>query len=251
MNRSSPPSFLDQFAAADAWWRGAGVDCGFSDHPVDWLAKPAAPDAPKPPFQAPSAAAAPAPPPVTIGSDPGGWPTRLDDFASWWLLEPTLDAGGIAARVAPRGPAQAELLVLVPQPEACDNGILLSGPQGALLGNILAAMGLAGQDCYFASALPSHTVAADWASLHRTGLDKVLRHHLSLAAPKRAIVFGQALLPLLGHDPAQNPALFEQIPLDSGGISAMAAWDLAVLLERPKARANLWRRWLDWTKSGV
>ena len=38
---------------------------------------------------------------------------KADDAAGWWLSEPSLDGGTVQGRVAPRGSAGAELMVLV------------------------------------------------------------------------------------------------------------------------------------------
>jgi hypothetical protein len=65
-------------------------------------------------------------------------------------------------------------MVLVPQPEEHDRTALLEGPQGRLLGNILAAMGLDDSAVYLSSALPCHTPMADLAAIGASGMDAVL-----------------------------------------------------------------------------
>jgi DNA polymerase len=180
--------------------------------------------------------------------DKSGWPTALDAFAPWWLTEPKLDEGGLAPRIAPRGKPGAPLMILVEQPEQEDSETLLSGRQGTLLAAMLVAMGLGEDEFYLAAALPRHTPMADWNAIRISGVGEVLRHHIALAAPHRLLLLGTQLPPLLSHDPAQNPASFREVALESGPVATLATRDLASLLNRPRWRTDFWRVWLDWSK---
>jgi DNA polymerase len=235
-----------ELRAMTAWWREAGVDCDFADTPTNWLAEPEDDTAEE---ARPANAPAPAPveaPIELVAGGPANWPTTLEAFDAWWLAEPSL-AIGARARVAPRGPADAPLMVLVCEPEAEDGAALLSGPQGALLANILAAFGLAPDEARIAALLPSCVPHPDWAALDRVGWGALTRHHLALAAPRRLLVLGPGALPLLGHDPAQDSADFRQVAHEGGVVPALCAPDLDTLLHRPRAKARLWHRWLEWT----
>lgn len=186
-----------------------------------------------------------APPPLL--AERADWPQTLSDFRSWWLSNDTLDQGGIAPRVPPRGSAGAKLMVLVAEPEADDRDTLLSGPLGRFLDAMLDAMGIAPENTYRASVLPRNTPLADWATLAKAGLGELTLHHVALAAPERVMVFGRNILPLIGHDPTQNPASLVNINHQNGIVPLLAGWDLAALLSRPKARSAHWQRWLEWT----
>lgn len=247
MDRSPPPSLADQFAAALDWWREAGVDADFRDDPASLLdvttetqPGPAAPVVTKP---SPETAVAPPPPPA-IGGDRSGWPTTLAEWANWWLNEPTLGEGLLASRVAPRLVAQTDLLVLVPMPEAEDGDALLSGRQGVLITNMLRAMGIAPQAASIAAALPSHMPSAHWEALGEQGLGEVLRHLVTLVAPRRVLVLGQDVLPLLGLEKRQG---VRELPLADAKLPLLAGLAPDILLGNARSRADLWRRWLDWT----
>ena len=247
MDGATKPDIAAEIAGALEWWREAGVDCDFTDDPADWLTKAAAPE---PEVAAPSLAAKPAeiaPPRALIGGPPEDWPQDLASFQAWWLTEPSLDHGDVARRVPPRGPAGAELMVLIADPEEGDGEILRSSPQGKLLARIIAALGLDDSQVYFASALPRPTPLPDWRQLAADGLGAVIAHHVALAAPKRLLVFGSSVSSLLGHDPANKPELLPTLNHDSGSLPLLAAIDLAALLARPRAKAGLWQRLLDWT----
>jgi DNA polymerase len=234
-----------QIAGAFAWWREAGVDSEFTDEAIAWLASPTEPTA------APDRAAATLPPPPTAPAtpafDPSGWPQDLAGFAAWWLSEPALDDGRIAGRVPPRGARNAEIMVIVPDPERDDRDRLLSGPQGRLLDSMFAAMGIAPEMTYVASVLPRHTPMADWLALAEKGIGALLRHHVELVAPRRLVALGGNILPLLGNDPAHNPAVLRNFNQQGRSVPLLAGKSLSVLLDRPRWKAGLWQAWLDWS----
>lgn len=236
----------EEFAAALDWWRAAGVDCDFADEPRRWLA-PAEPPPAAPERRAAAAPSAPPePPPAKV--DRSAWPQDLADFSPWWLSDPALDDGRTSGRVAPRGTAGADVMVIVPDPEREDTDRLLSGPQGKLLDAILPAMGIAPERTYVASVLPRHMPMADWAALTEQGFGALLGHHVKLVAPGRLIALGSNILPLLGHDPAHSPAVSRVFNHEGMTIPLLSGKALAALLERPRWKAGLWQGWLNWTK---
>lgn len=250
MDHDRPASLSEDFAAAQGWWREAGVDCVFADQPAAWLkgpesaAGPAASASPEPIEARPE----PAPSP-TIGGDPAGWPTDLAAFRQWWLAEPGLDAGGSNPRIAPRGKEGAGLMVVVAQPEREDRDSLLSGPQGKLLASFLGKAGIAEEETYFASALARHAPHPDWDGLSRAGLAKVLLHHVAIARPARLVLLGNDILALIGHIPAQNPAFLLNLNQQDGSLPTLAARSLEHMLNIPSARSRFWRDWLEWTEN--
>lgn len=244
MDARPAPTLSDAIAAAQEWWREAGVDMDFTDEPQSWL-KPDEADAPPAPAT-PVRAPAP-PPPPKIGGEPQGWPQDPAAFRRWWMEEPSLDCGGTGPRIPARGEPGAPLMVVVPMPEEADGETLLSGPEGRLVASLALAMGHAPDAIYLASALPRYMVLPDWAGLAQRGLGDVLRHHIQLAAPKRVIVLGRGILPLLGHDPAQAAPLPDKIAIQAGSLPLLVSLAPGNLLLNAGQRASLWQRWLDWT----
>ncbi|BBC72957.1 conserved hypothetical protein [Altererythrobacter sp. B11] len=251
MDHTATPSLSESLASAIDWWREAGVDCSFADEPQGWLAEEAPVQPASPAATAAPRAAEEEPPPPPIGGMPEQWPRDLSAFREWWLAEPSLAAGSSARRVPPRGPAGAPLMVLVPMPEAEDEELLLSGAEGRLVTNMARAMGFDMEQVYLASALPAWSAVPDWSGLTEAGLGAVLRHHCALARPKRLIVLGRSILPLLGHNPTQDATQRFQIDIDSRPLPALVGFAPGRLLEHPKRRARLWRNWLEWTDDGV
>lgn len=241
----------EQIAAAFDWWREAGVDNDFTDDPKNWIA-PSEPAATAPAaaaqrqFVAP-VAAEPAAPSIDVSSIPA----NLPGFVDWWLSEPSLDAGRTSGRIPPRGSKGAELMAIVPHPEADDSDRLLSGPQGRLLNAMLQAMGIAPDVTYVASALPRHTPHADWQGLAAAGMGAALARHIALAAPGRVIVFGASILPLLGNDLPNSPADLREFNHEGTSVALLAARDLGALLDRPRWKAGFWQRWIEWTSTSA
>jgi len=257
-----------EFEAALAWWQAAGVDCDFVDDATAWLADApldappagpagggngrtgAAPSAPgsgetrtqrnfTPLAPAPELAAAPRR--ALLGDSP---PADLAAFHSWWMEAEGLAPSTGFARVPPRGNAGAALMVLVPQPEAGDSATLLSGPQGRLLANILAAMGLDEAQVYIASALPAHTPMADLPGLAKSGMDAVTAHHISLVAPQRLIALGAGLGPMLGQTDGGS---LREINHAGRKVPVMLSETLDAMMDMPRLKSRFWRRWIEWS----
>jgi hypothetical protein len=239
-------SLADELAGALDWWRDAGIEYAFRDEPRQWLAAPAPVE--EPAFTPFVAMASVLPEPASPLDDRGDWPTDLAAFTEWWLAEPWLDAGRTQNRIPPRGSAHGKLMVLVPQPEAEDRETLLSGPQGKLITGMLTAMGIAPAEAYVASVLPRYTPAADWNDIAARGLNEVLLHHVALAAPMRVIAFGDTILSLLGNDPTNSAAPPNHIAVGRGTIPLLPLRSLEGLLARPGWKADVWKKWLAWTR---
>ncbi|KPP96566.1 uracil-DNA glycosylase family protein [Erythrobacter sp. HL-111] len=250
---AADPDLAREIAAHRAWWELAGVDCDFADNATAWLAEPVAP----PPAGEPAAAreragvassgpavAEKAPAPGLLGDSP---PETPEAFREWWLAAPGLDAIGPRGRVPPRGQAGAALMVLVVHPEEGDAGRLLAGPQGRLLDAILAAMGIAPDEAYIASALPRFTPLADCEAEARRGMAEVLSHHIALASPQRIVAFGTGLADLLGPDAKKDYVNLPGIHHEPGNVPVLLSGDLESLMSMSHLKAQFWRRWIEWS----
>lgn len=250
MSNPTRLSFAEAVSATRKWWIDSGVDLIFADAPQTWLDAPpeeeAIPDGQQAPPASPPVEARP--PMPRLGGEPASWPRDLEGFADWWRSDHSFDTGGIGPRIGPRGPANPQLMILVPEPEPDDRDTLLSGPQGRLLENMLRAMGIAAQDVYLASALPRCTPMADWAGLADAGMREITLHHIGLVSPERLLVLGRNILPLTGNDPTKKSAILPEVNHEAPSPVIFTGWDLATLLTRAKARSTFWRGWLKWTE---
>ena len=256
-----------ELEAALAFWQAAGVDCDFVDDATAWLADPAAQsprnaDAPgaaegdarsanpaqiaEPnrramPVSAPVAAAPAVLRRNLLGDSP---PANLPAFHEWWMEAPGLDTARGFPRVPPRGKAGAALMILTVQPEFDDREQLLAGPQGRLLGRMLAAMGLDESAVYVASALACHTPMADLAALAAGGMDAVTAHHIRLVAPARVLALGAGLSPMLTEI---NPNSLSRNNHANANRPVMISETLEAMMEMPRLKARFWRRWMEWS----
>lgn len=251
----NPPSgatLAEEFEAALEWWKAAGVDHDFSDDATDWLApaQVASDGSDTTPIPAKPKRVIPTPPPPKkIGGAQENWPNELNAFHDWWVTSPDIDDGGSFAPVKPRGTANAALMIVVAEPEENDTDMLLSGPQGRLLANMLRAMGMDADKVYIASVLRRHTPMPDWAALREAGLGDLVMHHIRIAAPQRILTFGRNIPPLLGNDTAQGAAFSHNINHDGRSIPVMGVGSLPELLRSPPRRQRFWRNWLEWIDS--
>ncbi|TAD72863.1 MAG: hypothetical protein EAY70_13160 [Sphingomonadales bacterium] len=261
------PSLARDFEAALAWWHMAGVDCDFADDATAWLSdEPRTRPAPGTETMGPedhslrsatrasgeprldrNASLPPTPAAAAtqrrnlLGDSP---PTDLAAFRQWWMEDAALATARGAVRVPPRGGAGAAIMVLVPHPEQGDSDTLLSGPQGRLLANILAAMGVDEGEVYIASALPCHTPMADLEAIAAGGMDAVTAHHVNLVAPARLLAFGTGLSAMLLAPPHQP---LREINYAGGKVPAIVSETLEALMESPRLKARFWRRWMEWS----
>ncbi|WP_156842391.1 uracil-DNA glycosylase family protein [Novosphingobium aquimarinum] len=272
MPTGSNPDFAREFAAVLDWWREAGVDCDFVDEPKSWIdasgaaessanqaptdrgsmapandqAPPSSREAVSAPRQIASTSAL-APSAHTI--PPESLPTDLAAFQQWWMQEPALDEGRTGQRIPPRGPHGAELMVLVPEPEVGDRERLLSGPQGRLLEGFLQAAKFNADSVYHASFLPRHSPGTDWHGAEPAVLAPAVLRHIALAEPRRLLVLGFNVLPLLGNEPPQGPASLAILKHEGVTIPMLAARALAGMDQRPFWKAALWKAWLEWNRA--
>lgn len=259
-------SFTYEYETALAWWQAAGVDCDFTDDATAWLADVTAgttllqastsADAHRAAAatrqsQAPSltgvatasALAIPSSRRDLLGDSPPG---DLAAFRQWWVDAPELDTVRLNPRISPRGERGSSLMVIVPQPEESDSKRLLEGPQGRLLANILAAMGLNDSAVYFASALPCHTPMADLSAIGIGGMDAVLAHHIALAAPQRVLVLGTGLSTYLIPEEDEHLREINQTVVNT---PIMVSETLEAMLHMPQLKVRFWKRWIEWSAS--
>ncbi len=252
------PTIAHEMEAAFAWWRDAGVDHAFEDDVTAWLGAGAEGEATKQAEiesknsqSAVASARLDEPSPSKklaeivdlLGDSP---PDTLESFRQWWLEAPGLDPIGPRGRIAPRGDSDAELMVVTMDPEQADRELLLSGPQGNFLKRFLAAAGIAEDAVYFASALPRHTPMADPSAAVQAGLGSVLRHHIQLADPKRILVLGGNILPLLGTELPQPGKNLREINPSLPNTPLLTSEGLDSLMASPRLKARFWRRWIEW-----
>ena len=216
---------MDREAATSliGWWAEAGVDAPVGEEPRDWLVRRPQPSA-RP--IAPLAAAE--------------RPADLDAFRQWLASAPGLPMDrGASVRVAPKGPAEAPVMLMSDLPDRADAADRqpIGGEAYALAVRMLAAIGIEADDAYHASLSCFHTPGA---RIGREDLDAcaaIARDHVRLARPRRLVLFGDApARALLGEPLARARGRVHNVE----GVRTIATFHPRWLLQRPADKALAW-----------
>lgn len=211
-------------ASALRWWLESGVDALVEERPRNWLH-------PDPPARTCEPRAAEEPPP----------PATLEAFRSW--LSTAADAP-LAARgsrpVLPVGGEEAEIMLLAEPPgrDEAAAGRPIGGEARLLAERMLAAIGLAPEQAYFANLGCFYSPAAKLSPEQLADCGEAARRHVSLARPRRLLLLGDAparavlgrpLIEVRGH-----AHLVE-------GVRTVATFHPRFLLTRPAEKALAWK----------
>jgi DNA polymerase len=206
------------------WWRDAGVDTLVDDAPRDWLARN--------PTPAP-AIAPPAPAPIEAPL-----PDTLDAFVAWRLSSEAPE-GARGPAIPPEGQQGAAIAVVIDCP---GDTALLGEDEARLFERMLAAIGLTREAVYLASLTTVRPIGGRIPPEQLGQLGDLLRHHLSLAAPRRVLVMGQAASrALLATDDARPPRNLHAVNLNDVTIEVVPSLSLGVLLKKPALKAEAWK----------
>jgi DNA polymerase len=214
--------------AADSligWWLEAGVDAPVGEAPRDWLRRNPAPK--------------PMATPLTNVSEPN--PETLADLRSW--LESSIQlplATATARRILPHGPEDAAVMLISDAPALEDlaSGQPIGGEAWNLAVKMLAAIGVGADDAYSASLSCIHSLGARMTDKERAECAAIALRHVTLARPKRLILFGDGpCKALLGEPLARARGRVHRIE----GTRTVATFHPRWLLQRPSDKALAWR----------
>lgn len=237
------------------WWREAGVDTLADDMPRDWLAKamplPRAKDAASPlPFRggigggespATRAPSSGGPALAPEGEGPQDLPADLPAFRRWLLEDPSLPFAPRLRHDAAGDPARG-CMVVVDMPEAADRGAgaLLTGEAGARFDRMLAAIGLDRDALYLAPFSPARPATGRLDKPAATLLERLMRHHIALAAPARLLLLGEAAVCALTGVPVHEArGRVHRVEAGARAIPAVASF-APRLVEGPDFRRRAW-----------
>lgn len=207
------------------WWTEAGVDTLVDDEPRDWLAR-----------------AAPVAPIVEGASAAPSMPLDPAAFRRWLLTDPSVP-GAAHNRIDCTGDAVDGTVVVVDMPETADRetGILLSGEAGALFDRMLAAMKIERAAIYLVPFAPARPASGRIGAADGNALVSLLRHHLSLVAPRRLLLLGDApIRALTGLPLAQARGTARAVQIGDTEVPAIASFHPRFVLERPDYRKAAW-----------
>ena len=236
-------SNFDWSAAAVAtleWWELAGVDVLVDEMPRDWLAPPVAPPV------------IPAPAPVPAMSVPAALPDTLTAFLDWRRGSDAPEGAWSGVHLSASGPADAAVMILVDCPDRDDAraDCLLSGAVGRLFDRMLAAIGLSREAVHLAAVCAKRPASGRAAREVEERLAELARHHVSLAAPRRLLLLGDAASRAIlatdrhaaqGRLHSFNHTSGRSVGVAEGATRVVATFHPRFLLEKPMCKADAWR----------
>lgn len=211
-------------ASALDWWADAGVDTLVEADPRDWLARPA-----RTAVASPSPAAAP----VDVG------PADYAGFWDWRLGPAAPEQGWGNPILLPEGPRDADLLILVDQP----NGeSLIGGAEGAMFDRILAAIGRTRGDVLVAGLAMARPLADTLSPDVLPPLATATQRLLALAPAKRVLIVGHTTSrALLAADGAPVPRGLHGINQHGRELLALAIAHPRFMMKHPQVKREAWR----------
>ena len=221
--------FRDVIASAIGWWAEAGLDTITDEQPRDWLA-------------APARAARPAEAPLPAVPAPA--PALPDSIEALHALLATGDYAPRPAppsrRIAPSGAPGAALMIVADMPDADDADRLFTGETGRLFDAMIAAMGLDRERIYLAPFSPARS-AGRIAPDQGEALAALVRRHVTLAAPKALMIFGdEPARWLFGEQALQARGGLRELNHDRGTVPAIATFHPRHLRRMPALKASAW-----------
>ncbi len=221
-------------ASALEWWRDAGVDCEIDDSPRDWLARAAtAPALDRLPTQV-----------QEVAPEPAKLPDTIEQFSAWRLSDDAPEATWPGRAMGTQGDVASGVMIVVDMPDREDDsaGALLSGHAGALFDRMLAAIGRDRQSVYLTALAVKRPVAGRVTDEAGRKLEVLIRHHLSLARPKRVLALGNAASrAITGMDVAHARGSLRPVNHGGGTSEVAASFHPRFLLEKPAAKADAWK----------
>lgn len=220
-------------ASALEWWQDAGVDTLVDDEMRDWFA---------PPPPAPAAAAVASAAAAQALAVAEALPETLEAFVTWRTGASAPEAEWNAPWVL--GPPRKNPLLMIvadmPEEEDTAESGLLTGVVGTLLDRMLRTVGLSRDDVMLATVAAARPVTGRIPPQAESELARLTRHHVALVQPRHLLLLGAApCRSILGPDGERGSLQ----SLNHAGIECrtIASFHPRFLLERPRAKADVWR----------
>lgn len=229
-------SWRETIASALEWWDSAGVDMLVEDEVRDWFAKPV-PLRPEPqPEAAPGSAAT---------ASPTALPDTLPEFLAWRTGEAAPEAGWHTRFIPPAIVPDATWTILIDMPEPEDSDTLWSGPAGALLDRMLAAIGLSRNAVQLVPLCFARPATGQVPADAAPKLVELATHFLSCVRPSKLLLLGHAATRAILGAEAWPPELrLHDINRYEANTQVVATYHPRSLIERPAAKSETWKHLL-------
>lgn len=214
----------DLTASALDWWADAGVDVLVEDEARDWLARPV-----RAAVASPAAVAAP----VEAG------PADYAGFWEWRLGPTAPERGWGNPLLPPEGPRDADLLILVDQP---NGDSLIDGAEGAMFDRILASIGRSRGDVLIAGLAMARPLADTLSPDALPPLAAATDRLLVLTPAKTILIVGHTTSrAILAPDGAPVPRALHAINRTGRELQALAIAHPRFMMKYPQVKREAWR----------
>lgn len=240
--------FRDTIASAIGWWIDAGLDTSVDESARDWLATPVRPAPARPAERTahPETATPSAPAPIIETPVEAKAPPVADLPALHALLasgDYIPKAPPTRLRVKPGGDPASDLMIVADMPEQGDEdaGQLFAGETARLFDAMLAAMGRTRETVYYTSLSPARLPGGRIDDKAGAILAALMRRHVTLAAPKAILLFGdETARLLLGAEAVAKRGGLRVLNHDGGTVPTIAVPHPRLLRQYPARKAATW-----------
>jgi DNA polymerase len=225
-------SWHKSLASVLEWWDSAGVDMLVEDEVRDWFAKPA-------PLRS-----EPQPEPAVTAA-PAALPQTLPDLIAWRTSGAAPEAGWHTPVIAPTIVPDATWTIFVDMPEPEDTETLWSGPAGALLDRMLAAVGLARDSVQLVPLCFARPMTGQVPAEMAPRLVELATQFLSFVRPQKLLLLGHAATRAVLGPEAWPPELrLHDVNRYETNTQVVATYHPRSLIERPAAKSETWKHLL-------
>ncbi|GAA0482713.1 uracil-DNA glycosylase [Parasphingorhabdus litoris] len=241
---------MEQIESLRDWWSLAGVDLHYDDEPASLLTETVPVTRPVEPKPVENIAATESKPQSNLESTgtanfSENYPSEHDEFLAWLSApENLVEAQWSQNHILPNGVIEPEIMTIVGMPEQSGllQNSLFSDKSGALLVNMLKAIGCDSQKTYSASISLGRSFDGRIDPQYHDALKKRVLHHIGLVRPKRIIIFGDTPSGLFFNENLLTARKNKQfVNHSSSKIEAIATFHPRILIERPEFKAEAWR----------
>jgi len=243
-------SNVEQINSLRDWWKLAGVDLHYSGKPASLLAENAPEAAGAVPIPAKTIVPTESKPPSPKeGHLPDGfsedYPAQYDEFLEWLAIpENLIESQWSRNHVLPAGAIDPEVMIITGMPEqsGLSQNSLFSEKSGALLANMMKAIGCDSEKIHIAPISVARSFDGRIDAEYHSALKKRALHLIALVRPKRIIIFGDTASHLFFNEnlltARKNLQFVNHV---SSKTEAIATFHPRILNERPEFKAEAWK----------
>lgn len=173
------------------------------------------------------------------------WATDLDMLRAQIQAGEALPGAGYGGSpLLPIGETTARYMLIFDLPDVGDvqNGTLLHGAAGALIGNMMKAAGISSDDQFVTALSLTRPATGDLPEGDTRMLSEFMRLQIAMVEPEYLILFGSSVsTALLGAELMEARGNLHYFNHNDQNVAALTTFHPRTLLARPQLKAQAWR----------